>query len=254
MTRKSRSTASAVERLLEQRRLIQEWLAKLDGSAGGSMPPQVVARVRNDYQARLTEVMTELARHGDAIRQALQEAQSRHASEEDRQREGRDELAEARLRKQVGELDEARFAERNSRVRRALGEVARELTASTRDVERYREILELIGGRGMSQSAAPAGEPEGPAATPAPAAKSAGPRRELALLRSSTTGRSEPAAAEDARPATRSPQLDLPAPRRTERPRDAGPQAKPVACAKCGTSNAATEWYCEKCGAELSAL
>jgi hypothetical protein len=82
----------------------------------------------------------------------------------------------------------------------------------------------------------------------------AGPRRELALLRSVTPARSEPAAAEDARPATRSPQRDVPAPRRTEHPRDADPQAKPVACVKCGTSNLATEWYCEKCGAELSAL
>jgi Arc/MetJ-type ribon-helix-helix transcriptional regulator len=145
MTRKSRSTASAVERLLEQRRLIQEWLAKLDGSAGASMPPQVVARVRNDYQARLTEVMAELARHGDAIRQALQEAQSRHAAQEERQREGRDELAEARLRKQVGELDEARFAERNSRVRRALGEIARELATSTRGA---RPRAHELGGRG----------------------------------------------------------------------------------------------------------
>jgi hypothetical protein len=39
-----------------------------------------------------------------------------------------------------------------------------------------------------------------------------------------------------------------------ERPSEADPSAKTLRCAECGTNNLPTEWYCEKCGAELSAF
>jgi uncharacterized paraquat-inducible protein A len=31
-------------------------------------------------------------------------------------------------------------------------------------------------------------------------------------------------------------------------------QQKTLKCGECGTFNRATEWYCERCGAELAAL
>jgi hypothetical protein len=34
----------------------------------------------------------------------------------------------------------------------------------------------------------------------------------------------------------------------------AAPQAKTLKCGECGTLNRPTEWYCERCGAELAAL
>ncbi|MDH3569582.1 MAG: zinc ribbon domain-containing protein, partial [Gemmatimonadota bacterium] len=33
-----------------------------------------------------------------------------------------------------------------------------------------------------------------------------------------------------------------------------GSSTKSVKCTDCGTLNLPTEWYCEKCGAELTAL
>jgi hypothetical protein len=36
--------------------------------------------------------------------------------------------------------------------------------------------------------------------------------------------------------------------------RETGSGAKTLKCAECGTMNRATEWYCERCGAELAAL
>jgi hypothetical protein len=39
-----------------------------------------------------------------------------------------------------------------------------------------------------------------------------------------------------------------------ERPSEADASAKTLRCAECGTNNLPTEWYCEKCGAELSAF
>ena len=35
---------------------------------------------------------------------------------------------------------------------------------------------------------------------------------------------------------------------------DAVGQQKTLRCGECGTMNYPTEWYCERCGAELSAL
>jgi len=45
-----------------------------------------------------------------------------------------------------------------------------------------------------------------------------------------------------------------PAPRPPDRPSEADASAKTLRCAECGTNNLPTEWYCEKCGAELSAF
>ena len=36
--------------------------------------------------------------------------------------------------------------------------------------------------------------------------------------------------------------------------RQAASQAKTLKCGECGTLNRPTEWYCERCGAELAAL
>jgi hypothetical protein len=40
--------------------------------------------------------------------------------------------------------------------------------------------------------------------------------------------------------------------RPSETPREAEAAPKTLKCLECGTMNAPTEWYCEKCGAELS--
>lgn len=65
---------------------------------------------------------------------------------------------------------------------------------------------------------------------------------ELAFLRSVTLET----------PAARAPQSP-PAPSEREE-RSAQPGAKTLKCAECGSLNRATEWYCERCGAELAAL
>jgi hypothetical protein len=38
------------------------------------------------------------------------------------------------------------------------------------------------------------------------------------------------------------------------RPSVMGEQAKTLKCNECGSMNYPTEWYCERCGAELAAL
>jgi hypothetical protein len=109
----------------------------------------------------------------------------------------------------------------------------------------------------------PAAEPahSRPASRPAATATKPGvpPLDELAFLKS--VGGEKPAAAEDRKP-RRSGETARPAePVATSAP-PAQPSAKPgqashaktLKCGECGTLNRPTEWYCERCGAELAAL
>jgi hypothetical protein len=110
----------------------------------------------------------------------------------------------------------------------------------------------------------PAAEPAQarPPARPAAGKPSAPPLDELAFLKSVAGDKS--AAAEDRKP-RRSGETVRPAepvatsaPAAAPAPPSAKPgqasQAKTLKCGECGTLNRPTEWYCERCGAELAAL
>ena len=43
-------------------------------------------------------------------------------------------------------------------------------------------------------------------------------------------------------------------PRPRRRPKAASGVAKTLKCGECGTLNRPTEWYCERCGAELAGV
>ncbi len=320
MSRKSRTTLSVVEKLIEQRRLFQDWLVKLDGGIEG-MPPKVVARVRNDYRTRLESVMAELAEHQDSLQGALGEARQRHDELDGQQNAKREELAELRLRKHVGELDEDRFRVQSGEFKNALDALGKELTNALRDIERYEEILDIIGApeplpepsreddADAVGASAPGGhgrdldDPDRPAGGRNDDSKDSGRDAldELAFLRS-VTGAGAPKRAAKAPPpapprsaANTAPEPPRASPVAVQAPPpqaavaaapDTGlnaapglvhmpadePQTKPAAgaagrstpgatgkdksmkCGECGAPNLPTEWYCEKCGAELSAF
>jgi len=335
MSRKTtRNALGAVEKLIEQRRLFQDWLAKLDAGVEG-MPPRVVERVRNDYRGRLEKVLGELGEQQDAVREALQEAEGRHEALEAQQQEKREEMAELKLRRHVGEVEDQRFREANSSLKSAIDALSKDLAVALRDMERYEEILEIIlraeGPPAAEAAAPPAGEPpeeadEGEVILPLleepatdesepepPSAPKPEVEDELAFLRSVTTTNKPPktsrgGAPEKARAEARAPAPPEPEPPPPPAPPEPEPEAiavepsmsrksaemqapvideppdelvaaahmvdlpqqeeepppaaeeqpevegKGLVCAECGATNRATEWYCEKCGAELSAL
>lgn len=294
MSRKSRtgSSPSVVEKLIEQRRLIQEWLLKLEGTKA-EMPAHVVERVRNDYSARLAGVTTELGEHADSVRQSLTEAQSRHDDLEKEQTAKRDELAELRLRRQVGELDDGRFKDQSQRLKSEVDDLAKELSNSLRDIDRLEEILDVMG-RGDSAAAEPAAEeeeeedvevepvtaepppPEPPPLPPPPPAPPAEkPKQdEMSFLRSVTgvitaqkapppkpkEPEEKPFFVREQEPEV-PPEAEPPKPERKSgrgstgtKPAEGKEGERTLACGECGALNLPTEWYCEKCGAELSAF
>ena len=276
---------AAIQRLLEERRQYEAWLARLR-SAADSTPEQVRARVEADYAARLRAVMDELKVHAEAAHQLL--AQRREFLAELRKKEGAaaERLSETELRHAVGEYDEAQWTQIHKDALAELVSVREELQALEEDIEKLEELNLLVGKKSAPPPAAPerplpkAGSPPRPQVShpmlqAQPQLKTDEPRRgqvdELAFLKSVTED--EKGAAPSSRrasgaqyqpvepaptPPHSSPGVSAPAAARATPPapaeaREAEP-AKTLKCQECGTMNLPTEWYCEQCGAELAAL
>src|SRR6266516_1582530 len=103
----SKSTA-IIQRLLEERRQYEAWIARLNDSADAS-PGHVRARIRADYEARLAAVTEELKAHAETARQAIEE--KRHLRGELQKKEAltAEKLTETELRHSVGEYDESEW-------------------------------------------------------------------------------------------------------------------------------------------------
>ena len=169
MSRKSTKSQAAVERLLEERRQYEAWLAKIAEPGAQGMPAQVVDRVRADYQGRLDGVMKQLARYEGELQASSAELEERRV-ELTTQRGAREEaLAEVRLRHAVGEYDETRFAEMSAEHAAFLAQNAEEIEATERDLARFEEVLGLIQG---VLPEAPAAAPFAPEPPPARASGS----------------------------------------------------------------------------------
>src|SRR5947209_2358170 len=79
----SKSTAQ-IQRLLEERRQYEAWIARLSNAADAT-PDGVRTRVMADYEARLKAVIEELKVHAESARQAIE--QKKHFRAELRKKE-----------------------------------------------------------------------------------------------------------------------------------------------------------------------
>jgi hypothetical protein len=288
---KPTDTDMTIEALLEQRSQYEEWLLRLDTS-GDKAPPAVRQRVRGDYEARLESVMEQLRGRSAAIGEEL-ERQHAAQAELDRERRAAEEaLAEAEVRHTVGEYSEEEWRKLSDESRKGIEQLRARLRAIGSEITRLTEIQAvLVAPRGGAAPvpppppAPPARAPrpeiieqspfmthlaEEPEAAPSDAAATNAPSRpdapqgdELAFLKSvsdeeparpprrpSNPGLVAPAAAASPRPA---PPV-APAASATGPAKVASGVAKTLKCGECGTLNRPTEWYCERCGAELAGV
>ena len=276
-----------IEALLEQRSQYEEWLLRLDTS-GEKAPPAVRQRVRGDYEARLESVMEQLRGRGAAIGEEL-ERQHASQAELDRERRAAEEaLAEAEVRHTVGEYGEDEWRKLSEESRKGIEQLRTRLRAIGSEISRLTEIQALLlaprGGAAAPPPPPPAQparasrpeiieqspfmthlaeEPEPAPAQPAPRSAPSRPEApqgdELAFLKSVSDE-------EPARPARRTSNPSMPSPVATAPPRPPEPAtpavpgkvasgvAKTLKCGECGTLNRPTEWYCERCGAELAGV
>jgi hypothetical protein len=288
---KTPDTDVTIEALLEQRTQYEEWLAKLDNS-GDKAPPAVRERIRGDYQARLQSVMEQLRGRGSAISEELERHHASQA-ELDRQRRAAEEaLAEAEVRHSVGEYTEDEWRRVSDQSRREIEQLRAQLRSIGTEITRLTQVQSLVAApRTAAPATTPAAATPRPTPKPEvieqapfvthvadPMADPAAPPPRTAPQPSAP--QSEPAAAEvDELTFLKSvSDEEPPAPRRTTAggsstatsapPRAAEVQtatpassgkaaaavAKTLKCADCGTLNRPTEWYCERCGAELAGV
>ncbi len=270
-------TTAAIQKLLDERQQIQTWLQRLS-MAADTTPEAVRARVRSDYERRLGEVMKELQAHGSELEATQERLDSTRSGLAKQEKEAAERLAEAELRHTVGEYDEGQWRQVHADLVEALVKVREELKQADEEIGRLNEVMALIEVT-PAPSAPVAARPleiprvEPPKREPPPPPRkkepaTAGPQTgmdELAFLRSVTEDETQGPAPSRASGAMRAIQEPVPAAPASgkeyadpEAKKGATPRAskatKSLKCKECGTMNLPTEWYCERCGAELAAL
>ena len=134
----SKSTA-IIQRLLEERRQYEAWIARLNSSADAT-PGNVRARVREDYEARLVAVMEELKAHAGSARLAIQEKRHMRGELQKKEALAAEKLTETELRHSVGEFDEAQWEQVHQDVLAELVSVREDLQAVEVDMFQLRFV------------------------------------------------------------------------------------------------------------------
>jgi hypothetical protein len=288
MAKPTTDTEATIEALLEQRAQYEEWLLRLDTS-GDKASPAVRQRVRGDYQARLDAVMEQLRGRSATIAEELERQHASQAAIDRERRSAEEALAEAEVRHSVGEYDEGEWKRLSDQSRREIEQLRSRLRAIGAEITRLTEVQALIAApRGGAAAPAPASPPAPPAPTPvarsevveqaplvthvgepldepppkpsrAQPAPVAAPGDELEFLKSvSDEEPSLGAARRQSNPSmaapAASPSPEPTAPAATSAGKAASGVAKTLKCGECGTLNRPTEWYCERCGAELAGV
>jgi chromosome segregation ATPase len=257
MSKGSSKSTAAIQRLLEERRQYQAWIARLD-AAGDASPGQVKGRVRADYVARLAAVTEELKAHADAARQLIEQRKESLGELQQKEKEAAERLSETELRHAVGEYDETQWGQVHKDALAELVSVREEMQAVEQDIEKLTELDALVREKSLPKVGSP------PKPVPKPDDKKDAKRPvvdELAFLKSVTEdekgGAPSPKRASGAQyqptEVSALPKA-APGPASQEQAAEEEEAAKTLKCKECGTMNLPTEWYCESCGAELAAL
>lgn len=259
----------ALDALLRDRSQFQGWLARIDENAS-RVPESVTAKVRADYDARLRQVLDQLRAHAGAVGEALDTLRTALGALEGRDAVAAERLAEAELRHLVGEYDDDAWESLRGEVDGERRGFHADMEQTRQEISRLADVQSIIlnvpdsaapavvaavppAPEPMAAPAAPPSLPEGvtlledvaPTPSPAPAmdapaifAKAPGTRAldELDFLKSVTDEAAEQPAASARQTAT------------------APEKGKSVRCRECGHDNRVSDWYCDRCAAELTDL
>jgi hypothetical protein len=268
MTNPPANTASNVASLMAERARFESWLAALEARRD-STPAHIYQRVHGDYALRLQKVVEQLMGHMAEIEASATALAERLGELERAEAKYRDERSEAELRATVGELSADEYDEILRRTDEATASISLERTQASVELTRLREVLAL----NAPKTAAPPPREMRTPVLPTPSRPDVGGGvgfDELEFLKSVVDSRGRPVnpTPSAAQPATESaqgkpfggtPSESSHIPRQsTQVPsflRDVpSEQVKTLRCQECNTMNYPTEWYCERCGAELAAL
>jgi len=276
-----------VTELITERQKYEKWLRDLEAKKDAT-PPHVYERVHGDYLKRLQEVQDQLRDHAKDMQKHAASLVSRLRDLEAAERRLSDERAEAELRSHVGEMSKGDFDAALKRADRELARVRDEQEKIADDLNQIRSIVEgrgdaedqdeedvprrstdfdeleflksVVGAPHPATSAAAPPSAATPAATPPPAASTATPAASTPAVAAQSNSKEIPIP-------TIKPIGPPPRPQPKDKSlasnvtgnnpiqlRNSGvvEQPKTLKCADCGAMNYPSEWYCERCGAELA--
>ncbi len=226
--------------------------------------------------ARLQAVMEQLKEYTKTLADHARVLMTKLRELEAAEQAYNEERAEAELRANVGEITEAEWESSSRKAQRELTKIKENQEVIAEELNQIREVLGVEEEDGDSpRRAAEFNEMEFLKSVVGPAAAAAKPVPEPRLA---TPGGSP--VARPPTPATPAPAVSPvvpspPPPQPTLRARDtplrivsqspsdnalgvteeeATEQPRNLKCAECGMMNYASEWYCERCGAELAAI
>ena len=282
MAKRSQRSTSDIQQLLEEKRQIEQWLQRLD-MAADQTPGQVRDKVQSDYRKRHDAIIEELQSFKGELSLALERQREARDGLTEREAQASERLAEAELRHTVGEFDEERWSQLRTEIMESLVKVREELKAAEDEISGIEEVMVSVDGAEAQEALPPevteqvtaAAEAESePAQTdafdeleflrsvtddeagkPRPRLSGQQPRISTSDLASPIEHTPVPGGGPKP-PAARQPQVGAEGVEavETKQDRPAHGSAKTVKCGECGAPNLPTEWYCERCGAELAAL
>jgi hypothetical protein len=235
--------------------------------------------VHEDYTNRLNTVAEQLRQHAKSMQQHAGNLMAKLRELEANAKKLEDELAESQIRRDVGELSGNEF---DSFSKKAQREIARLEDDQERIADDLNRIRHMLGGRQASDDedkprtsqdfdeleflksvvgtstpavsqatrSTPSGNSASPAQPPPTAPRSATPAQAQSPQPAAPTPAPAPPPAAPAPPPQSTPSDGL----LSIRSSGALEQPKTLKCAECGSMNYPSEWYCERCGAELAAI
>jgi hypothetical protein len=273
---------------MEERSKYEKWLKDLEAKKE-STPKKVFDRVRADYKKRLDAADEKLQEHTAEVEEHAATLMARLQELEDEEQHIREERDESELRAQVGELSAAEWASISRKADKDLAKLKENHELISEDLNRIRGLLgdtDDVEPEAEDKPTEPAkARSAGPRSTPA----GTGQIDELEFLKSVVGGPTgnHPTAKKGPTPDVKAKAPAAAAPETTkpeqlvEQPKaqdklvskegadPVGVQVtganqivlrssgvtevpKTLKCAECGSMNYPSEWYCERCGAELA--
>ena len=262
---KNDPTTAQISELLDERKKLEQWLTKLERAAD-KKKSGVADKVRQDYQQRLDEVTGELGQFGDGLR----EQRDTHAKALDKLREQEaersEEMAEAELRHEVGEYDSSTWARKKSSINEKLASIQKDIAEAEKNLASVEDVLAALTAEPEDEEEVePEPEPEPPEEDEEEEEpvkpRSKGKKKdqpelgdELAFLKSVTEDERGGPSPKRASGAVARPPMAEDEKKSIEKSRPSVVNQRTLKCKECGSMNLPTEWYCEKCGAELASL
>ncbi len=286
MPRRPQKSSEDVEKLLDERQAITEWLERL-ALTGDDASDDVRSKVREDYETRLQAVSEALRGYADELSSTLSKETQKRTGFLAREQRADVRLAEAKLRHAVGEFEDSQWNEIHSEILGELVKVREGLKAAGKEIDRLEDVLSSID-RQPTVDEADQGESEeervslaelepepdeaevakgGAEKEGKPAGRTSGQTDafddlaflkkvapEMAGKRRRSGAMFKPLAEADTAADTSGSTVTA-----REEKVQVGPIEDPTAkrtlkCQECGAMNRPTEWYCESCGAELTVV